>query len=79
MGFYLLRSEVKTKGFFPISRQMEWGGLGGVGGVQAEQCGPAEWGGGCSAHCPAGMEGGGMGGGEEVLYLKVSLIMKSWS
>lgn len=55
------------------------GGFRGVGGVQAEQCGPAEWGGGCSAHCPAGMEGGGMGGGEEVLYLKVSLIMKSWS
>lgn len=49
------------------------GGPGGVPGRAVRLCRVGV----CCARCPAGMGGGT--GGEEVLYLKVSLIWKSWS
>lgn len=50
---------------------------GGGGGVPGRAVGSAERG----SALPAALQGwGGVGwGGEEVLYLKVSLIVKSWS
>lgn len=48
-----------------------------MGGSQAEQWGLQSGGLLCLLPC---RDGGGVGwGGEEVLYLKVSLIVKSWS
>lgn len=55
-------------------RRGGWGGgPGGVPGRAVRLCRVGV----CCARCPAGMGGGT--GGEEVLYLKVSLIWKSWS